>query len=332
MLDLSVIIPIYNTPTEYLHRCFQSMLELDNIAYEVLLIDDGSQEYVGQFCKAYVSEHPNFQYIYKENGGVSSARNLGISQAKGRYLTFVDADDQIMGQVLAQHLPSDSEVDLVLFDILLTQNGSNSVWSALPCSEGSLEREQVLYQLCTASSISGPVAKLYNTRLLQSKKIEFNTQFISGEDWMFVCDYVLQSQSFLYHPQCVYNYFRTHATGHARLVRFPDKMLQNQISRYERKLQVIETETWQAYNPEQIRSLAAIEIIENLFNTAAELLLARQYSTARKELIREAVVSAGNLLLAPIPKKTQGKLLVLARFPSMLFLLAKVRALYLNMK
>ena len=330
MLDLSVIIPIYNTPTEYLHRCFQSMLELDNIAYEVLLIDDGSQEYVGQFCKAYVSEHPNFQYIYKENGGVSSARNAGISHAKGRYLTFVDADDQIMGQVLAQHLPSDNKIDLVLFDILLTQNYSSSVWSALPCSEGSLEREQVLYQLCTASSISGPVAKLYNTRLLQSKKIEFNTQFISGEDWMFVCDYVLQANRILYHPQCVYQYFRTHATGHARLVRFPDKMLDNQLARYHRKLEITDQQNWGNYSPDQIHALAATELIENMFNSATDLVMAKIYTPSRKQKILDAVRHASKQLGVPTPKKTQLKLWVMLHFQAALLPLAKLRDAYLK--
>ena len=308
------------------------MLELDTVAYEVLLIDDGSQEQVGEFCKAYVSKHPTFRYIYKENGGVSSARNLGISHAQGRYLTFVDADDRIMAEVLARYLPADNNTDLVLFDILLTQNGSDNVWSAFSLPEGSMDRQQVLFQLCTASSISGPVAKLYRTQLLQSQNLAFDTQFISGEDWMFVCDYVLHANSFLYYPQCVYQYYRTHETGRSRMVKYPDKMLHNQLARYDRKLQVVNAQNWTQHDPKQINSLAAIELIENLFNSAAELLLAQQYSATRKELIQEAVSNAGNLLIAPVPKKTQGKLLVLTRFPSMLFLLAKARAIYLHIK
>ena len=330
MLDLSVIIPIYNTPTPDLQRCFASVLELDPIAYEVLLIDDGSETRIGELCTEFTSKHPNFRYIHKANGGVSSARNLGISQAKGRYLTFLDADDRIIGKSIAQHIPADNFQDLVIFDMLLTQRGQDNVWPAFNLPQGILDRQQVLYQLCTASSISGPVAKLYKTQFLQERNLQFNPEFIAGEDWMFVCDYIMQAQHFLYQKECAYQYFREASTSQSRFARFPDKMLSNQLDRYARKQQVMEQQQWTMYSAEKLQSLAAVELIENLFNSASDLLMLKKLTPERKSRIFLAVSRARTRLDNSVGKKTRLKLFILLKFPIALWPMAKMRQLYLR--
>lgn len=332
MIDLSIVIPIYNTPIPMLERCFASVGVWKNLTYEVLLIDDGSEESVGSFCSQYANDHPAFRYLYKENGGVSSARNLGVGEAKGRYLTFVDADDLIFGETIEKHFPADEGADLMFFDILLTQNGSDSVWSAFPYEEGALDRQQVIFQLCTSASITGPVAKLYKTQLLQQHNIRFNTEFVTGEDWMFVCDYVQLANSFSYHRECSYQYFREAVTLQTRFSRFPDKMLQNQLSRYARKQQVMGQQAWTLYPAERVYRLAATELVENLFNSAADLLLLKKLTRSRKALIREAVTEAGKKLDGTAAKKTRMKLFVLCKCPIALWPLAQMRRQYLKRK
>lgn len=332
MTDLSIIIPIYNTPIKMLERCFASVGAWKALRYEVLLIDDGSEAETGSFCSGYAQEHPNFRYLYKENGGVSSARNLGIQEARGRYLTFVDADDLLFWEAVEQHFPADGAADLVFFDILLTQNGSDSVWSAFRHDAGALERQQVIFQLCTSASITGPVAKLYKSQLLRTHNIRFNTEFVTGEDWMFVCDYIQQAESFLYHSVCAYQYFREAVTLQTRFARFPDKMLSNQLSRYARKQQVMGQQNWTMYPAEQVYRLAATELVENLFNSAADLLLLGKLTPERKALIREAVAEAGKKLDGSTGKKTRMKLFVLCKFPAALWPLAQMRRQYLKRK
>lgn len=332
MPDLSIIVPIYNTPINMLQRCFASVGAWKELSYEVLLIDDGSDAAVGDFCRGYAKEHPAFRYFYKENGGVSSARNLGIEQAQGRYLTFVDADDLLIGAAVEKHVPAEDGADLVFFDILLTQNGFDSVWPAFAYDGGTLDRQQVIFQLCTSASITGPVAKLYKTQLLQAHNIRFNTEFVTGEDWMFVCDYIQRANSFLYHSVCTYQYFREAVTLQTRFARFPDKMLSNQLSRYARKQQVMGAQTWTMYSAEQVYRLAATELVENLFNSAADLLLLGKLTPERKRLIRDAVAKAGERLDGSTGKKTRIKLLVLCKFPFALWPLAQMRRQYLKRK
>lgn len=80
---ISVIVPIYNTE-KYLHRCVDSILSQTFTDFELLLIDDGSTDSSGAICDEYAVMDSRVRVFHKENGGVSSARNLGIGNRKGR--------------------------------------------------------------------------------------------------------------------------------------------------------------------------------------------------------------------------------------------------------
>ncbi len=331
MMDLSIIIPIYNTRQSDLVRCFSSVDTLEGITYEVILVDDGSEDRVGQFCKVYVAQHPAFRYIRKENGGVSSARNLGLNHAQGKYIMFVDADDELLGGTITPEL-FDSNCDMIIFDALVQQGNTELVWYGFHDNAHPIDREALLYRLMTTKFLNTPWAKLYARSVIDAANIRFPADFITGEDWMFVCDCVLQAQSFLYYPQCVYRYFREEATGRFRIARFPDKMLSNQIDRYQRKRQVIDTQPWTRFFVEQVDSLAAAELIENLFNSAASLLLLKELTPERRKRICEAVEQASKKLENSSGNKTRLKLFVLLRFPIALWPLAQLRKLYLMLK
>lgn len=91
---ISIIVPIYNTK-EYLIRCVKSLQNQTYHHLEIILVDDGSTDGSGEICDKLASEDERIQVIHKENGGSSSARNLGIAQAGGEYIGFVDSDDYV---------------------------------------------------------------------------------------------------------------------------------------------------------------------------------------------------------------------------------------------
>lgn len=93
-VDVSLIIPIYNVE-QYLIECLESVIgqDYDHEKYEIILINDGSKDRSGEIAKQYASQNGNIVYFEKENGGQASARNLGIKQAKGKYISFIDSDD-----------------------------------------------------------------------------------------------------------------------------------------------------------------------------------------------------------------------------------------------
>lgn len=89
---ISIVVPVYNVE-EYLKQCLDSILEQTYSNWELILVNDGSTDSSGLICQEYAEKDARIRYFEKENGGLSDARNYGIEQAQGEYLTFVDSDD-----------------------------------------------------------------------------------------------------------------------------------------------------------------------------------------------------------------------------------------------
>lgn len=118
---LSIVIPVYNLE-RYIGRCLESCLDqfsCEGNKYEIICVDDGSKDNSASIIKRYSEHDARIKYIYKKNGGVSSARNLGLTKASGEYVWFVDGDDWIRKDsiiVIENILASISEkTDSVLF-------------------------------------------------------------------------------------------------------------------------------------------------------------------------------------------------------------------------
>ena len=112
---ISIIVPIYNVEN-YLRQCLDSIMSQTHQNFECLLINDGSPDNSADICREYVEKDSRFKYFEKENGGVSSARNLGIECSGGAYITFIDADDWV-----------DSDYLEVLYNALIDENADISV-------------------------------------------------------------------------------------------------------------------------------------------------------------------------------------------------------------
>ena len=91
---ISIIVPVYNAE-KYLHRCIDSILEQTFTNFELLLIDDGSTDNSNKICDEYAKTDSRIRVFHKANGGVSSARNMGLDKAKSEWICFCDADDSI---------------------------------------------------------------------------------------------------------------------------------------------------------------------------------------------------------------------------------------------
>ena len=95
-LDLSIIIPVYNVQN-YLKKCINSIINQKiTYNYEVILIDDGSEDESGTICDEYSQKYNFIKTIHKTNEGVSSARNVGLKNSCGRYILFIDSDDTLI--------------------------------------------------------------------------------------------------------------------------------------------------------------------------------------------------------------------------------------------
>lgn len=118
---ISVIVPVYNIK-EYLPRCVSSILKQTYQRLEVLLVDDGSTDGTGALCDELAGQDARIRVFHKVNGGSSSARNVGIAEAKGEYLGFVDSDDYISPEMYERLVEG-----LVKFDAQIVQIGRDEV-------------------------------------------------------------------------------------------------------------------------------------------------------------------------------------------------------------
>ena len=91
---ISIVIPIYNAE-KYLEECLNSIKSQTYKNFEVIMVNDGSKDDSETICMNFLRSDSRFRYLKKANGGVSSARNLGLDNVKGDYITFIDADDWV---------------------------------------------------------------------------------------------------------------------------------------------------------------------------------------------------------------------------------------------
>ncbi len=110
---ISIIIPVYNAE-DYLDRCLDSVLDQSFMSFEVILVDDGSNDSSPLICDRYSATDSRFRTIHKKNGGVSSARNAGMNLAKGEYLMFMDADDALLPDALERMMEGVVDEDVIV--------------------------------------------------------------------------------------------------------------------------------------------------------------------------------------------------------------------------
>ena len=109
---VSCIIPVYNTE-KYLPRCIESVLAQTFVDWEMLLIDDGSTDASGSICDEYAAKDERIRVFHKENGGISSARNVGLNYAQGEWIFFVDSDDSLPKTSLESLLSRSSDANII---------------------------------------------------------------------------------------------------------------------------------------------------------------------------------------------------------------------------
>lgn len=182
---ISVIIPIYNA-AKYLSHTFQCLRGQTYANFEVLLINDGSTDRSGELCEEIVRQDPRFRYFPQQNSGVSAARNHGIEAAQGKYITFIDADDEIAPNYLEvlRNALEESNCQMSVCDVTVITDGRET--NRFSCPDGVLPQQEALNLLLSRRNInSGPCAKLFLRDIL--KDISF-PPLKAYEDILFVTE------------------------------------------------------------------------------------------------------------------------------------------------
>lgn len=219
---LSVVIPVYNAE-KFLKATVDSVLAQISNDYEIILVDDGSTDKSAIMCDSLASQHPQIRVVHKPNGGVSSARNLGMDVAKGKYITFIDSDDKA-GQNMFSDLLNECEsknADKVFcgFDEIC-ENESHIIHIADLPPRQLLDRNYIvssmLYLGCTTDSYMNSVwGSLYRAELIRKYNLRFEKRSM-GEDWLFNMQYCDIIDSAVYVNEPYYKYMRNGESAMSR--------------------------------------------------------------------------------------------------------------------
>lgn len=218
-IDVSIIVPVYDAPEEYLRKCLDSLKNQTLSSYEVIVIDDGSPNIK---LKSVVDEYSSiFSVIHTENRGVSSARNTGLSRARGDWVTFVDADDwadqNMYEKLLAKANSSSPDTDIVICDCIVEFDGQKIENHFLPEEFIRWNSESKLKTLCEIIginkfynppevSIAVPWGKLYRRASLLDGDIQFQGNLPRAQDLVFNLAAFDAARNVVYLPDCIYHY------------------------------------------------------------------------------------------------------------------------------
>lgn len=197
---LSVIIPVFNAE-RYLDECIKSILNQTYTNIEIICVNDGSTDRSGEIINKYISKGYPIKQIRKENGGVSSARNVGIEEASSDYLAFVDADDYLEKDYFKEIMVNADKFDMVLtgYSIIDMLNNSRVSYTCTPF-DGPIKVfvEQLKYYL-TPPLLLSPCFKIYKKDILRKNKISFPESLSYGEDAIFTLDYL----QYIHNVKCI---------------------------------------------------------------------------------------------------------------------------------
>jgi len=204
---ISVIVPVYKAPYDLLNRCIESILSQTYQYFELILVDDGSPDDCGSILDQYKESDSRIIVIHKNNGGVSSARNAGIEEANGAFLTFIDADDYVAENYLGDLYDgiNDSNTDLAKCSCVHNKIGygvvsasdSEPAQTQLKVASKNEALDNLYYSRAPFDEmeVTAVWGTIYKVAIV--KKIIFKPYAI-GEDLIFMYEYLQQTLNVSY--------------------------------------------------------------------------------------------------------------------------------------
>lgn len=190
---ISVIIPIYNA-APYLERCLSSILSQSYLHFECILIDDGSSDGSSEICQRFAASNTRFRYFRKENGGEASARNMGLAQAQGEYICWVDADDYVVPHYLADLIEAmDTDTDLVIESVIRKTNAHECQVSGVGVGVYDLseqDQQQLFFSSVNLDHFGVSFSKIFRRSIINDFALRYSSDILLAVDLDFLFRYL----------------------------------------------------------------------------------------------------------------------------------------------
>lgn len=208
MIKLSIVVPIYKVQIELLEKCVFSLLKQTLKEIEIILVDDGSPNECRKKCDEFKEKNNCISVFHKTNGGVSSARNFGIQNAKGEYIGFVDADDYVK-----ENFCETLYLTAKKFDADMVCSGYTELNDTTEISHNKkgnipvvMDKNEATKQFLLFDKVDFRVwNKIFRKNI--ADKISFSEKYKIAEDEMYIYDFIALANKIVYIPYCGYYYF-----------------------------------------------------------------------------------------------------------------------------
>lgn len=216
---ITIIIPVYKVKKEYLDCCIESIYQQGVNDIEIILVDDGSPDDSGKYCDEYAEKDNHIKVIHKENGGSASARNVGIKNATGKWITFIDADDWIDSRLFKDFidLQTEDDVDIVIFSAY-TEYINKTIADPSVFENGRIfaTRKEIdeleVRSLSMAANIPNTASlisvwgKFFNTEFIHRNNLLLDEQMKYNEDAIFSLETYEKASKIVYMGNNYYHY------------------------------------------------------------------------------------------------------------------------------
>lgn len=220
MTKLSVVVAIYNVE-KYVKKCVESLINQSSRNYEIILVDDGSTDSSGKIIDSYLN-YENIKIIHQKNKGVSVARNTGIENSNGEWLTFVDGDDYVEKNFINKILNSIDEfdTDMLVFNYNAFFNENNKIkCRTLPFDQDQyisddkdLFQKRMISQYYKGGDKNAVVSsgttwcKVIKNNIIKNNKLRFKPGLLKAQDTVFWLNTTEHVNRIYYLRDCLYNY------------------------------------------------------------------------------------------------------------------------------
>lgn len=223
MCEVSIVVPVYKVE-KYINRCVESLINQSLHDIEIILVDDGSPDRCPELCEQWAKNASRIKVVHKSNGGLSSARNVGLGIATGKYVGFVDSDDDVELDMFEKMLSVAEmhQVDFVMADYQRVEQDGTSFLKTLDIEPGYYNREKIerkiFLNLIMRECVDyGPLLSvwhcLYRTDFLRRNGLQFDEEVRWSEDNIFSAMAGYRASSFYYMKgQGLYHYHHNPGT------------------------------------------------------------------------------------------------------------------------
>lgn len=234
---ISAIMPIYKTPDPFLRSSIESVLGQTLKDFELILVEDGSPDNCGEICDEYRLRDERVKVIHQKNSGVSAARNTGLAQVQGKYLTFIDSDDRLVSNAweIALKKIQKSEADCIVFGWKDFTAEGEITDHQVTNKDITLDASEMAFQIASDNFLCGggyPWNKIWNAEKIRREYgniVKFTDRVYTYEDKLWIIEVLEKMDRIILIPDVLYEYRYLPSS----LTQSPEKWEKRQFNAYD---------------------------------------------------------------------------------------------------